>query len=177
MRIRKLLLTAAAAAACSSSLAAGIESIVRPFLVPAGADTIPAVVDVQKIPGAEWRPQEKGRADVWATKAVKGRRWLSVEVHGDLVAATRLHVEQFSKNGVNDGDYLNDKSLGRGSLKRLTMECEGTSGTVPAYQFTAPGFKPVYAVFGESFGSREGSSWVDLFHFQDDLKLHCETGR
>jgi hypothetical protein len=99
-----------------------------------------------------------------------------VSIHGEPVSATRLHVEQFTKSDAAGSDYLSDKSLGRGDLKRVTMECAGSSGSVPAYQFTAPGFRPVYVVFDESFGTKEGSTWVDLFHFQDDLKLRCETG-
>jgi hypothetical protein len=176
MRIRNPLLAAAVVFACSSTMAAGIEGIIRQFLVPVEAEAAPSVADVQKIPGATWLPQEKGKASVWSTKVVRGRKGLSVSIHGEPVAATRLHVEQFAKSDEAGSDHLNDRSLGRGSLKRMVMECAGVSGTVPAYQFTAPGFKPVYAVFDESFGTREGSTWVDLFHFQSDLKLHCETG-
>ena len=176
MHTRTLLLASVFAIGCSSSVAASIEGVIRPFLVPAGAETLPAVDAAKKIPGATWRQQEAGRIGVWSTASVKGRKGLVVSIHGDRAAASRLRIEQFIRNGVNDSDVLNDKSLGRGDLKQMAMECSGTGGTVPAYQFTAPGFKPVYVVFDESFGTREGSTWVDVFHMNSDMKLRCETG-
>lgn len=152
-----------------------VTDVIRPFLMPVGVETMPSLADVKKMPGSEWAPQVAGRANAWATKSIKGRKGLFVEAEGSATAIGKLHVEQFAKAG-GDAPYLSLESLGKGELKQVAMECQNSAGkSAEVHVFAAIGFRPVYVVQDESFGTREGSSWLDLFHLRADVERHCAT--